>query len=485
MRHTKVLFLPFLFLLTVACQPHRSHDNNKERARDVYRQAEALLEQDSTQQGKQLLHRAIRQARQENDPHTLYLSQLLLAQQLSWGDTEGALQTAREALQTYEQHPDNERNHLILLDYVATYASQLAYNAESSFDEALRYAHEAHRLAVASSDSLGTELVSQTLTTLANIHWAQEEYPKALDCAREAVQQATPTLLLGAQQVYARCLVACDSLAQAERVYRQMECGNDLQAADIVQSNLAKLALRRSDTEAATEAIDEAFAHAEDLYFKALSEKEGYYRSALRQELENEQMRHRQSRHRLLLAAMGLFLLTIGVAAGLILRARMQLIGQRRRAEVWRRKHEVDERIRQDQHHLREAEAQREQLRQRDATVDFLKGFILQRSEVVQKLNTNTDRHITFSNREWAEVERTLNAIDDDRFQRLRANYPDLKEEDLRLCILTRLRLSNRAIGNVYAISVSAVQHRKLRIKKEVLRQLDPDTTLEQVLDKI
>ena len=103
----------------------------------------------------------------------------------------------------------------------------------------------------------------------------------------------------------------------------------------------------------------------------------------------------------------------------------------------------------------------------------------------MQKLNTNTDRHITFSNREWAEVERTLNAIDDDRFQRLRANYPDLKEEDLRLCILTRLRLSNRAIGNVYAISVSAVQHRKLRIKKEVLRQLDPDTTLEQVLDKI
>ena len=78
-----------------------------------------------------------------------------------------------------------------------------------------------------------------------------------------------------------------------------------------------------------------------------------------------------------------------------------------------------------------------------------------------------------------------LNTIDGNRFARLRELHPELKEVDVQLCILTRLRLTNRTIGNVYAISISAIQHRKLKIKKEVFGEADPDTTLEQVLDKI
>ena len=56
------------------------------------------------------------------------------------------------------------------------------------------------------------------------------------------------------------------------------------------------------------------------------------------------------------------------------------------------------------------------------------------------------------------------------------------KEEDLQLCILTRLHLTNRAIGYIYGISISAVQHRKLRIKKEVFGESAPDVSFEQAL---
>ena len=107
---------------------------------------------------------------------------------------------------------------------------------------------------------------------------------------------------------------------------------------------------------------------------------------------------------------------------------------------------------------------------------DFLKNFIYERSEVVQKLAASGDRYVSLSKGEWAEVERMLNTIDNDSFARLRKLYPELKEEDLQLCILTRLRLTNRTIGNVYAISISAVQHRKLKLKKEVFGEYEKET---------
>ena len=103
----------------------------------------------------------------------------------------------------------------------------------------------------------------------------------------------------------------------------------------------------------------------------------------------------------------------------------------------------------------------------------------------MQKLSTHPDRHIVLTDKEWEEVEHMLDIIDNGRFTRLREEYPDMKEEDVQLCILTRLQLTNRTIGNVYAISISAVQHRKLRLKKEVFGENDPDITLEQVLEKI
>ena len=486
----KLLFLSLL-LTFVACHRESPVPSDGD-ARTCYEQAIAAFDADSVQAGEQLLHQAIRQARRSDDLHTLYLSQLRLAESLAWGNTEGALDMAKEALATYERRPDSERNHIIILDYIGTYASQLAFNNDTPFDEAIAYTQQAYDRAQASRDLLGTELISQTLTSLANIYWAKEDYAKALHYARQAEVCAPPELLLGARQVLARCLVSCDSLAAAEALYRKMEPGTDVQATYIIQSNLAKLALRRNDIEDAEAAIDEAFSQAEELYYRALRQKDDYYQSSLRQELENERLRfHSAMQHRSILAGFIVFLLLI-FSIVLIMRYRLRAIGQQRLRDAWKRKHEVDARLHEQQRrdqdallHQAEMTAQQEQLRQRDAASECLKGFILQRSAVVQKLEASAERHVVLSEHEWTEVERTLNAIDGDRFARLRDRYPDLLGEDFQLCILTRLHLTNRAIGNIYGVSISAVQHRKLKVKKEVFGQDDPDTTLEQLIDAV
>jgi hypothetical protein len=250
-----------------------------------------------------------------------------------------------------------------------------------------------------------------------------------------------------------------------------MQPGDDIQAAYIVQSNLAKLALRRNDADSAEEAIDEAFANAEELYFKALQHKDDYYQTTMREQQENERLRYTSALHRRMLwGGLSAFVLIV-CAAGVIIIQRLRNTALRRQQ--------------QEQLHAQQLAAQTEQLRQRDATIDFLQSFILERSAVIQKLGKSAERHIVLTPHEWQEVERTLNAIDGDRVAHLRSRYPALKDEDVQLCILTRLRLSNRAIGNLYGVSISAVQHRKLKLKKEVFGENDPETTLEQVLETL
>ena len=488
MKSTKNVLLLFVSMMFAACHTGLHHTEDSEDmqdARSYYNLAVQAFDSDSIHLGENLLHKAILWAEREGDLHTLYLSQMQLAKSLSWSNTNAALDMARQALSTYQRRPDSERNHIILLDYIGTYAGQLAYNNDTSFDEALTYTRKAHALAEASADSLGKELVSQTLTSLANIYWGMEEYDEALDYARQGVDCAPENLLLGAQQVLARCLVSCDSLNRAEEVYRQMKPGKDLQAAYIVESNLAKLALRRCDIEAAEDAIDEAFGHAEDLYFEALKQKDEYYQAALQQEHDNERLRYNsQLQRRTLLGILVIFLLA-ALATYLVSRSRLQVIRQRRLADAWTRKHEVDKRLREKSLQRRELETQSKLLQQREATISFLKDFIIQRSEIAKKLDTNKDQHVSISTRDWWEVEQTLNAIDNDRFKRLRENYPKLRNGDVQLCILTSLHVLNRTIGNIYGLTISAVQHRKQKLKKDIFGEEDPDMTLEQVLDRL
>ena len=483
MQSLRVLFLLLFTTLITACHSDRpettpASDVQTGTARGCYECALTAFEADSVLVGEQLVQQAIRLAAGEDDLHTLYLAQLRLAESLAWGNSAAALSMAKQALATYERRPDSERNHIIILDCIGTYASQLAFNEDGSFDEALSFTRRAYELALASQDSLGTEQVCQTLTSLANIYWAMEESTLALGYARQAEGCAPADLLMGVQQVLARCLVSCDSLSAAEAVYRRMCPGDDLKASYIVQGNLAKLALCRHDLEAAEEAIDSAFSHAEDLYFQALQLKDDYYQTALEQQRDNERLRYQTALQRRTLWGGSAAALLVACVVAYVVRERLRAIEQRRL---------FDARLHQQELQLREQEtlAQREQLRQRDGVIHFLKDFILQRSEVIRKLERSSERHIALTPHEWNEVERTLDAIDGERFARLRQHYHNLREEDFQLCILTRLRLTNRAIGNIYGVSISAVQHRKLKIKKEVFGENDPETSFEQVLDNL
>ncbi len=448
-------------VLMVACskQPRQSDSLTAARCLE---QAETALANDSIRQGETLLRWAIQQSEASEDWHTNYIAHQRLAEALSQSNAEEALRLMKKALTIYEQHPDDERNYIMLLDYAGTYAAQVAYTTEGSYNEALGFIHRAYDIA---KKKQMTDLMCQTLTSLANIAWAKEDYRQALDYARQAESVATTDLKPGALQVLARSFLSLNMLDSAETIYRQMDTGNDVHLAYIVQSSLAKIALRRTGATQVEDSVEQAFDQIEDFYYKALEQKDQYYQESLRQEMENQQLEYRSQLYGRTLLVVVIATVIILLAVVLALRYRIRMQEQEKR-----RLHQ-------------EAEHQKTLLHQANEVVAFLQGFILERSEVLQKLNQSGDSLIYLSPHEWSEIERTLNAIDGNRFAKIREQYPNMQEDDIHLCILTRLGLSNRTIGNIYCITVSAVQHRKLKLKKDVFGESNPDITLEQILN--
>jgi hypothetical protein len=460
--YTRTLYIFIIGVLLSACgQPQQGPD--AQTAASCLEEAEAALANDSVRLGETLLRKAIRLSEESEDWHTNYIAYQRLASSLSQSSPEEALRLMKNALTIYGQHSDDERNHVILLDYAGTYAAQVAFITGGSFDEALDFIHRAYDVA---EKNQMTDLMCQTLTSLANIAWAKDDYRQALDYAHQAGALATAELQPGTLQVLARSYLDLNMLDSAETVYRQIEPGEDVHLAYIVQSNLAKIALRRMGATKVEDDIDDAFEQIEDFYYKALEQKDQYYQEALRQEMENQQLEYHSKMYARTLLIVIIAALIVIVTMVLMVRYRMQVQCQEKRQLQ------------------QEAEHQKTQLHQANEVVAFLQDFILERTEAMKKLNQSGDSLIYLSPHEWSEIERTLNAIDNNRFANLREQFPNMQEDDIRLCLLTRLGISNRTIGNIYCITISAVQHRKLKLKKDIFGETNPDITLEQILTK-
>ena len=476
--HTKVWHI-FIISVLLAAYSCKQQDQDPPTAKTCLEEAQAALANDSVRLGETLLRKAIHLSEESEDWHTHYIAYQQLALSLSQSNPEEALRLMKKALTVYEQHPDEERNYVILLDYAGTYAAQVAFTKESSFDEALGFIN--HAYAIAKKGQMA-DLMCQTLTSLANIAWAKEDYRQSLDYAHQAESVATAELRPGTLQVLARSYLSLNMLDSAETVYRQIEPGEDVHLAYIVQSNLAKIALRRMGATQVEDSVDEAFDQMEDIYYKALEQKDQYYQESLRQEMENQQLEYRSQMYsRTLLITIVASLIVIA-AIVLVVRYRMRAQRQEREFEKSRLQNELHIQEQEKRQLQQEAEHQKTLLHQANEVVAFLQNFILERTEVMKKLNQSGDSVIYLSPNEWREIERTLNAIDNNRFATIREQYPNMTEDDIRLCILTRLGLSNRTIGNIYCITISAVQHRKLKLKKDVFGESNPDITLEQIL---
>ena len=88
------------------------------------------------------------------------------------------------------------------------------------------------------------------------------------------------------------------------------------------------------------------------------------------------------------------------------------------------------------------------------------------------------------SDSEWEELMQLCTTAWGDFISRLLACCPQLTEQELRLCLLIRLRFNNTQLASIFAVSLASISQKKFRLKKHLLESGRVSFTDDMTLDR-
>lgn len=439
---------------------------------------------DSVKAYEDLLRTTIIKAETEFDWMTCAQAALLLSAQLQWTDEKEALSLAQKAQQAYEKDRSTRSN--VSSPKNGDVDESLSLRISLVMAGLLEQTGDTARARSLYQQCLkANESRNVALSRLANLSLASGDTEGALALARQIRPDESDTADVEPLFVLANCYLQSDSLVAARQIYERLSALPNSKTRYVAYRHLAEIAILERRLEALASGLDSAFASAENVFFEALQQKDAYFHATLEQERRAERlMYHGRLMNWALLGITVVGALTIlfivSVSRQRRATQRQRLLAEQRERELaeQRLRHEAKERERE----AREAE---ERLLQQGLKIQLLQRFILDKNEVLQRLRKEGDHKRQLSAKEWADVEQMLDSITDGFVSRLRTAHPEFREEDIQLCMLTRMKLSNQVISSIYLITVSAVKHRKLKLKKDGFGETDPECPLDDVLDRI
>lgn len=123
-----------------------------------------------------------------------------------------------------------------------------------------------------------------------------------------------------------------------------------------------------------------------------------------------------------------------------------------------------------------------------------LKSRILKMDSIVQKIESlnsfneiklsRSKSELVLSKKELADLEETVNLCYDNFATRLRNDFPRLKEDDIHLCCLIKIKVPNKSIVSLLNTNDSALKKRRYRIKHDRMDLTDETENLEQFLSR-
>ena len=431
-----------------------------------------LAAKDSIKACEDCYRTAIRVSEKYKDWHTCYISYHRLAKQVKWSNEEEALALIDRAIEIYAKCRDNVANLLALYDSRTNYLTQIDYFHNGDFKAALEQANQEYQLAKDSQQAFYENLA---LSSLVKIYWAKHDYHAALKHAVniKMTDSLDESMINYFNELIAQCYLSCDSIEQAKQIYQTQPANSDKTLAFLSAKALAEIAIQYDERDSALLYLDSAFTCSETMYYDALKAKDDYYQDNLNKEKEQERLQY-EGRLKSCFFGGGLFILLISgclIGRVLVLRARMH-----------------KERNKHLQHELQlmqeRQEAQADALQKKTAAIKYLRKFIIEQTDAALKLKDGTP-YSKLRPKDWTDVENLLNDIDDRRIFKIRERYPDLSSDEIHLCIMVRLGMSNPEIGKLFCLTPSAIQRRKLTLKKNKFGVTDSGKTLDDCIESL
>ena len=110
-----------------------------------------------------------------------------------------------------------------------------------------------------------------------------------------------------------------------------------------------------------------------------------------------------------------------------------------------------------------------------------LTDYVLDSHKLVSSLRKKSR---VLSDSEWEELTQLCTTAWGDFISRLLACCPQLTEQELRLCLLIRLRFNNTQLASIFAVSPASISQKKFRLKKHLLESGRVSFTDDMTLDR-
>lgn len=429
-------------LLRTAYYWYDRHPKDSLYARCEYYMGRFYMLNDSTEKAVGCLEKAWRAASKGKDTVLVCLALEKLSKVTAAYDRHKALGYARRVYELYDSVGGATTSNKVY--------SRLNYceclRDAGKVAEAVALGNEALRMAKAGGDSTA---VSDCLVDLCGFYGRSGDDAAALECIKAARsfnrRKVNEPLLLNLAIQY----VEADSLAQAKALLEGARLTRMPQRR-MAFAILAEIARKEGDAGAFKSYSDSANSLQEQMQDEAVRGKVEYYQTALKREGEKAEMKGRAARRQAALLIIAIAVACVAVAVGYAyVEAR-----RRRRVEI-----ELSERL------------HREELAHKDVQLSVMRNYLVKRVDVMSKLNEvkeHPQQRILLSEDDWGELEAFLNANDDMFVDRLRKNFPKLRESDIQLMMLLRIKMPQKALSEIYCISEKAVKQKLFLYKEKV-----------------
>ena len=439
-------------LIRIAYDWYGKHQADSLYASSLYYMGKCFLLNDSMEQAKACLEKSYSIS---DSLHNLSLKCLALDKLIEVEEQLApykALKYAKALVKMYESMPN-----VSIYNKVAAHLSLgETFFSVDSLQQALEEEEKAYRLAKQVDDR---NLLSYVRQNLASSFEEMGEKDSCLYYARQAYD-LTAANRFSCLLTLASAYISVDSINQAFRLLKQAtpKTAENRYSVFYVQSQAA---MKAQDYKSAKSFSDSAYHYLEDMYRTALQGKADYYKSFLKKESERAKMQGKAEMQRWVFSLMAILSFVVIIFVLYVYKSYKKQVKLRmeHEREVHLQKQQMQDKIHQ------------EELSHKEVQLSVMRNYLQKKIDVVEKINSiapNENKHIVLSESDWDELEVFLDSVENLFVKRLKQKHPNLSKADLRLMMLLRLKLSQKALASIYCISEKAIKQKLFLYKDKV-----------------
>ena len=425
---------------------------------------------DSTTQCEECFRNVINNAKERGDVDLQCLALEKLSRSIVLSNKRLSVIYAKKAVDLYSNQKNAKIANLIL--YMLNLAN--CYILDNQKDSSFFYLRQSQQYLNRISDNSMPKYVYHSLS---RAFYYFNEKDSALFYSRKAIDETSDIKLM---VFYSCCLEECDSLESAERLLRicSAESNDKLKYSSYME--LCKLSCKRINDKQLSTDIDSLERFADKYMLDLYSQKGKYFEENINQGRQLE----RQENAVMVRNGVILFI----IVTVLLLAALVYVYLSKRKAL-----HAQEIKYMQDQYEM-ELESQRKEkeylerehkllLESKNKQIALLKNGLFERLELAKKIKDAKGQscHVVINDNDWNQLHSLLEGGEEYFVSKLKERYPSLSNDEIQMCMLIRIGLSNEDMANIYCITINSMK-RKLYSFKEKMGITDKDQSVRNVI---